>query len=148
MSAAAELARQAALPLPDAARRGVDALNAGAFFEQHEHFEEAWRAEHGPVRELYQGLLQAGVAFFHIERRNYAGARKVLLRARRHLADLPAVCQGVDVAGFRACVDACLAALERLGAEGIAEFDRALFCRVRLVQEGAGQPVARSPHRI
>lgn len=132
MRAVSELARQSALALPEAARRGVEAFNAGAFFDQHEYFEEAWRAEPGPVRELYQGLLQTGVAFLHIQRGNYAGARSVLLRARRHLAGLPPVCQGVDVAGFRACADAAFTALERLGPARIASFDPALFCRVQV----------------
>ena len=73
-------------------------FNAGEYFEQHVSFEHAWRAEPGPVRQLYQGLLLIGVAFLQIQRRNEAGARKTFQRARQYLVALPDVCQGVDVA--------------------------------------------------
>ncbi len=127
-----ELIRQSGLPLPEDARLAVELFNSGEYFEQHEHFEAAWRAEAGPVRQLYQGLLQVGVAFLQIERRNYEGARKLFQRSRQYLAALPDVCQGVDVARFRAEAETAAVALERLGAEGIVGFDRALFCRIHL----------------
>jgi len=129
----AELARQAALPLPEAARRAIAQFNAGEYFEQHESFEHAWRAEPGPVRQLYQGLLLIGVAFLQIQRRNEAGARKTFQRARQYLVALPDVCQGVDVARFRREAEAARRELERLGPEGIEQFDPALFCRIHRV---------------
>lgn len=129
----AELARQAALPLPEAAQLAIAQFNAGEYFEQHESFEHAWRAEPGPVRQLYQGLLLIGVAFLQIQRRNEAGARKTFQRARQYLVALPDVCQGVDVARFRREAEAARRALERLGPEGIEQFDPDLFCRIHLV---------------
>lgn len=110
MDALNELARQSALPLPEAAAHGVALFNAGHFFEQHEALEAAWRAEPGPVRALYQGILQTGVGLLHLQRNNLIGARKVFERAARHLAPLPAVCQGVDVAALRADLDRVMAA--------------------------------------
>ncbi len=108
-------------------------FNAGAYFEQHESFEHVWRAEPGPVRQLYQGLLLIGVAFLQIQRRNEAGARKTFQRARQYLVALPDVCQSVDVARFRADAEAARRELERLGPERIDQFDPAFFCRIHLV---------------
>ena len=129
----AELARQAALPLPETARLAIAQFNAGEYFEQHESFEHVWRAEPGPVRQLYQGLLLIGVAFLQIQRRNEAGARKTFQRARQYLLALPDRCQGVDVARFRVEAEAARRELERLGPERIGQFDPAYFCRIHLV---------------
>lgn len=129
----AVLARQAALALPESARLAIAQFNAGEYFEQHESFEHAWRAEPGPVRQLYQGLLLIGVAFLQIQRRNMTGARKTFQRARQYLSALPDVCQGVDVARFRIEAEAARRELERLGPERIDQFDPAFFSQIHLV---------------
>jgi hypothetical protein len=129
----AELARQAALALPESARLAITQFNAGEYFEQHESFEHAWRAEPGPVRQLYQGLLLIGVAFLQIQRRNETGARKTFQRARQYLVALPDICQGVDIARFRADAEAARRELERLGPERIDQFDPAFFCQIHQV---------------
>jgi hypothetical protein len=129
----AALARQSALPLPEAARLAIEQFNAGEYFEQHESFEHAWRAEPGPVRQLYQGLLLIGVAFLQIQRRNEPGARKTFQRARQYLAALPDVCQGVDVARFRIEAEAARREFERLCPERIDQFDPVFFCQIHLV---------------
>lgn len=128
------LLRQSQSPLPALALKGVHEFNAGEFYEQHETFEHVWRAEPGPVRALYQGMLQVGVAYYQIQRGNYEGARKIFLRARQYLAVLPEVCQGVHVARLRADAAAALAELERLGPARVAEFDPALFRPIVLVE--------------
>lgn len=123
----AELLRQAQLPLAALAHTAIEQFNAGEFFEQHETFEALWRAEPGPIRQLYQGILQVGVAYLQIQRKNYAGARKLFLRSIQYLQALPDVCQGIDIAQFRADAQAAQAALEALGPERIAEFPSHLF---------------------
>ena len=45
---------------------GVEQFNRGEYFEQHETLELLWRAETRSVRRLYQGILQVGVAFYHL----------------------------------------------------------------------------------
>ncbi|MCS7054857.1 MAG: DUF309 domain-containing protein [Thermoflexales bacterium] len=127
------LRRQAQDPLPELAHKAIEQFNAGEFWEQHETFEAVWRAEPGPVRQMYQGILQVGVAYYQIQRRNYDGARKLFQRAWQYLSALPDVCQGVDIAQLRADAQAAMAELERLGPERIAEFDPALFKPIRLV---------------
>lgn len=122
-----ELKRQAQEPLPELARHAIEQFNQGEFWEQHETFETVWRAEPGPIRQLYQGMLQVGVAYYQIQRKNYEGARKLFQRAWQYLNVLPDVSQGVDIARLKADAQAALTELERLGPERIAEFDPALF---------------------
>ncbi len=114
-------------PLPELAARGIMQFNAGAYYEQHETLEAAWRAESGPVRQLYQGILQVGVAYYQIQRRNYVGARKMFQRAWQYLAALPDGCRGVNVAQLRRDARAAQDELERLGPARIAEFSPAFF---------------------
>jgi uncharacterized protein len=87
--------------LPPLARKGVELFNSGHYFDAHEELEEAWREETGSIRELYQGILQVAVAYYHIRNQNWIGAHKVLLRSRRWLARFPNVCQGVQVEQLR-----------------------------------------------
>jgi hypothetical protein len=126
-----QLLRQAREPLPAMAHQAIELFNTGEYFEQHEVFEHLWRAESGPVRQMYQGILQVGVAYYQIQRRNYAGARKLFQRAWQYLSALPDVCQGVDIAQLRLDAQTAQAELERLGPERIAEFPIALMKPVR-----------------
>jgi len=117
-------------PLSRAAARGLLLFNQGDYFEQHEYLEEAWRAEERPVREMYQGILQVGVAFLQIQRGNWAGAIKLFRRGLPRLRDLPPVCQGVQVGKFREAAEAIHREITRLGPEGLAQFDTSRFPRI------------------
>jgi predicted metal-dependent hydrolase len=88
-------------PLPPHAITGLEYFNAGRYFEAHEELETAWRAEKSPIRELYRGILQVGVAYYHIQRGNYKGALKMLRRCRQWLDPLPDECCGVNLARLR-----------------------------------------------
>ncbi|HEY3109757.1 MAG TPA: DUF309 domain-containing protein [Chloroflexota bacterium] len=87
-------------PAPPALRVGVHMFNAGEYFEQHEVLEELWRAEPGPIRELYQGILQVGVGCYHLQRGNYRGALALLDRGLARLATVAPGAAGIDVAGL------------------------------------------------
>jgi len=89
-------------PLSQEARRGLEQLNRGEFFEAHETLEHAWKAEAGPGRELLRSLIQVAVAYLQLERGNRRGAQKILLRLRQWLDPLPSPCRGVDVESLRA----------------------------------------------
>lgn len=119
-------------PLPDKVLEGIRLFNARQFFEQHEALEEAWLAEPGPVRDLYRGILQVGVGFYHLERQNFRGASNLLTYGMDRLAPFEPACRGVDVQGLRAAALRCRDELERLGREGIGEFDTGLIPKVRL----------------
>ena len=117
--------------LPEKAARAIALFNVGDYYAQHDLLEELWRETGGPVRDLYQGILQVGIAYYQIERGNYRGALKMLRRAASWMAPLPEDCQGVDVRALRedsARVDAALAALFP---EQIEQFDKTLLRPVK-----------------
>ena len=124
---------------PEAAK-GVEEFNAGHYFEQHEHFELAWMAEPRPIRELYQGVLQVGVAFLHIQQGNWAGALKMFRRGLPRLRDLPPVCQGIDVASLRAAAERIHREVTALGPDQLATFDQGQFPSLRLLPIQREQP--------
>ncbi len=85
------------------------------------------------MRTLYQGILQVGVAFYHLGRGNYRGATSLLETGITYLRAFPDMCMGVNV---RKLVDDAIRAyaeLQRLGREGLAEFDDGLIPTVELV---------------
>ncbi len=118
-------------PPPALVVEGITLFNAGHYYKCHDALEEAWRAEERPVRDLYRAILQVGIAYFQIERGNYRGAVKMLLRVRQWLAPLPDICQGVDVAQLRDDVSRVHDALTALGPAELADFDRSLFRPIR-----------------
>ena len=118
-------------PLPPAARDAIRLFNAGEYYEQHDALEALWRAEVRPVRRLYQGILQIGVAYYQITRGNRRGALKMLARGLRWLDQLPETCQGVDVARLRADARAVQSALT--SAPDLAGFDYVLLKPVHLL---------------
>lgn len=138
-SAVAEMRRQCDEPLPAEAIEALRKFNAGDYYRQHDLFEALWMREQGPVRDLYRAILQIGIAYFQITRGNQRGALKMLLRSVQWLALLPDVCQGVDVAQLKADAARVRAELERLGPDGLDQFDRALLRPVRLVGEAGDE---------
>lgn len=113
---------------------GFEAFNAGHYWEQHELLEHAWNAEPRPVRELYQGILQVGVALHQIENGKWAGAIKLMRRGLNRLDALPPVCMGVDMEQFRRQAHIVHQALIDLGADRMDAIDRDEFPRVVLIE--------------
>ena len=133
----AQLERQCGEALPPDAAEAVRRFNAGEFYKQHDLFEALWMQEPGPVRILYQGVLQVGIAYFQITRGNGRGGLKMLLRSIQWLTALPDVCQGIDVAQLRADVAQVRAELERVGEDGLDQFDKRLLKPVLLVDRAS-----------
>ena len=106
---------------------GIHLFNACQFFDAHEALEAAWMDESGPFRDVYRGILQTSVAYLHIQRNNYRGAKKMLTRCQDWLAPFPAECRGIDLNGLRSNIRAVETMVTRLGPDGIAGFDPALF---------------------
>jgi predicted metal-dependent hydrolase len=114
-------------PLPPEALHGIQLFNAGPYFEAHEALETAWRAEPGPLRDLYRGILQVGVGYYHLLHGNYRGACKMFRRARPWLSPFPAHCCGIDLEQFRRDADAVERTVLRLGPGHIQNFDKTLL---------------------
>ena len=121
--------------LPPLAVQGVEKFNAGEYYAQHDLFEALWVETDGPVRDLYRAILQVGVAYYQIERGNYRGALKMLLRSVQWLLILPDVCQGVDVQQLREDSFRVRAALEAIDPAAIDQFDRRLLKPIQLVED-------------
>jgi uncharacterized protein len=110
--------------LPDLALKGIEEFNRGEFYECHEYLEEAWMQEPGRVRFLYQGILQVGVGFYHLQNGNWRGATGLLRNGTVRLKEFEPVTLGVDVAKLVRESERCLRELESLGRERIDDFDR------------------------
>lgn len=121
--------------LSELARKGIALFNRGEYFEAHEELEHAWNAESGPIRDLYQGILQIAVAYLQITRHNYNGAIKMFLRSRQWLDPLPEVCRGVDVTTLRHDAAEVRSILEKLGPERIEEFKIEQLKPIRVITE-------------
>lgn len=118
-------------PAPDASRtfrEGVSAYQRGAYYEAHERWEELWRVEpEGPRRRFLQGLIQTAAALHKLySMKSASGAVRLFERARGHLAGVPDGMGGLSVKALLAGIDAALAALPALAAEGRTDLDAAL----------------------
>ena len=118
--------------LPPLVIKGIEEFNRGEYFEQHETLEAAWRAEPGPIRELYQGILQVGVACYQIERGNLPGALKMLERGLRRLRQFTPECLEIDVAQLIADAERLRDEAKRFGPERLTDLDRTLFPRIAM----------------
>ncbi|MFV1950250.1 MAG: DUF309 domain-containing protein [Anaerolineales bacterium] len=82
------------------ARRGIELFNKGEYFEAHEELEGAWLETQPPERDLYQGILQIGLAYYHISRGNYGGALKMFHRGQLKLENLSVSMMGINISQF------------------------------------------------
>jgi predicted metal-dependent hydrolase len=117
-------------PLAELAAQGIEMYNEGHYYQCHDYLEEAWMADETPGRNLYRGILQVGIAYYQIERGNYRGALKMLLRVKQWLAPLPSTCRQVNVSRLREDVDNVQQALQTLGPDAMDKFDRSLFRKI------------------
>jgi predicted metal-dependent hydrolase len=111
-------------PLPDADRvaalvAGLEAYDAGDFFEAHELMEPAWMGTADlQERNLIQGLIKVAAADVHGVRGNPAGIRRNLEGARDRLrsgASGAITGVDVDVEPLLAAIDARLSGATQLG---------------------------------
>ena len=124
-------------PAPVGLHEGIELFNEGEYFECHEVLEEIWRAELDPVRALYQGILQIGVAFHHLRRDNWRGAVKLLDGGTDKVARFTPHCLGVDTASLNERARHCLALLRELGPDRVREFDWSLIPTIAIEQQKA-----------
>jgi len=114
-------------PLSELGAHGLELLNSGEYFEAHEVLEKAWMEAPEWHGYLYRSLLQVSVAYLQIQRANYAGAVKMLLRLRQWLEPLPDRCSGIDIAELKRNMAEFAAAVEAAGVDGVAGLDPGLL---------------------
>jgi predicted metal-dependent hydrolase len=120
-------------PPPPELLAGIAQFNRGEYFEQHETLELLWRAERRDVRRLYQGILQIGVALYHLQRRNHHGTVYMLTRGSQYLTSFTPSCQHVDVDALLRDAAVVLKEVQRLGPDRLGEFDWQLAPTVRML---------------
>jgi len=120
--------------LPELVLKGIGEFNRGEFYECHEYLEEAWVQEPGRVRFLYQGILQVGVGFYHLQNGNWRGATGLLRNGAVRLKEFEPETLGVDVTRLVRESERCLRELEELGRGRIDEFDASKIPRVELTE--------------
>lgn len=118
-------------PLPPLAEEAIRLFNAGEYHAQHDLFEEVWREEPRRIRDLYQGVLQVGLAYYHIVQGNRRGALKMFKRSERWLKDLPDACQTIDIGALKADAARAKAAVLALTDDTMSEFDMTLLQPVK-----------------
>lgn len=109
------------------AREGVALFNQGDFYQAHEPLEAAWMDTESPERDLYQGILQIGLAYYQISRDNYRGALKMFKRGQRNLSPLGKTLLGIDITRLLADARIVETALRELGPKKVLQLDRELI---------------------
>lgn len=88
--------------------QGLHLFNAGAWFEAHETWEEAWNLAEGRDKRFFQGLIQCAVALEHLNRGNARGAINVYTSAVTKFRNLPPVFRGIDHPALLAALNSLL----------------------------------------
>lgn len=110
--------------MPDGLREGITLFNQGRFYDAHEVIEHEWHAERGPIRRLYQGILQIGVGFHHALSGNHKGALLLLGDGIDKTSGFVPETLGIDTERLVTEARSCREEIATLGPERLAEFDR------------------------
>ncbi len=115
--------------------RGFELFDARQYWHAHEALETAWLEEPGPVRDLYRGVLQAGVVYLHVQRANYRGAIKVYNRCRRWLDPFPEQCRGLNIGPLRRDLQKVYETVCELGPDNLDRFNLELLKPIAWAEE-------------
>lgn len=90
---------------------GIRLFNDREFFACHDVIEDYWTELTCPDRLFFQGLIQAAVALFHFEGRNFGGAIRLYRSSRLLISGYVPTFAGIDVLQFVEDMDRCFAEL-------------------------------------
>ncbi len=119
--------------LPEGILRGIELFNAGEYYEAHEVMETAWRAWPGDERLFFQGLIQAAVALWRVDRGNATIALTMCSRGLPKLAQFRPAFAGIDVEALYHDLHWVRDQVLSLGEQHIAQFDKAQFPKIRFI---------------
>ena len=79
--------------------RGLHLFNEGEYFEAHDVIEELWLEvpSDDPMRDLYQGVIQAAAAIYHFDRGILSGALGLHCASVKHLRKYEPAALGLNV---------------------------------------------------
>jgi hypothetical protein len=109
---------------------GIELFNRGEFWESHEAWEQIWMRHAEPSRVFLQALIQLAAAYHQLQRGIHHGVAKHLNNVALKLGPFSGRFFGVDVDAVKEAVASGQAEVERVGAERLSEFNRALICRI------------------
>ena len=131
--------------VPDAAdtlARAITEFNSWRFYDCHETLEDAWRelggkasrrsGHDGGLADFYQGIIKVAAGFHHLLRGNHKGTVNLLSDALRLLEPFQPSYLGVDVQQLTNEVGQCLARVQELPPDRLAEFDRGSIPRIEV----------------
>ena len=124
---------------PPGVLEGIALFNSGEFYECHEAIEHEWHAERGPIRVLYQGILQIGVGFHHALGGNHRGAVLLLGDGIAKTGRFLPACLGIDTARLVRESQACLDQIVAIGPTRLSEFNAEDIPRAHMLDED-GRP--------
>ncbi len=126
--------RECADAPPEGLLDGIRLFNAGEYYACHESLESIWLGERGPIRYLYQGILQIGVGFHHLGNQNFRGARLLLENGIAKVERFQPDCMSVDTRLLRDETQACLDHLLDLGSDRVGAFRWEMVPQVRVLE--------------
>ena len=94
---------------PELYLKGIELFNDCEYFDAHDAWEELWAEYQGPLRQFYQGLIQAAVCLHHFGNGNTRGARKLLHSSTKYLQQYCPHQEGLDLDKFLAEMQTCCA---------------------------------------
>ena len=104
---------------------GVERFNRGEFWLAHESWEQIWLAAEGEQRRFLQGLIQIAAVYYHLERGNQRGAKRLLAAAMEKLEGLDPSMSGIAIGEIRNNARVLLESMNRPEAsDGEQTFDR------------------------
>ena len=115
------------------AQEGIELFNKGKYYEAHEPLEGAWMVTQSPERDLYQGILQIGLAYYQISRGNFRGALKMFKRGQRNLSPLGETILGINITRLREDARGVEEHLREVGASQIESIKRSIYQSIPLI---------------
>jgi hypothetical protein len=113
----------ASAPLPKGIQEGIDLFNQRKFHESHDAIEAVWLHEPTGVRLLYQGILQVGISFYFVEKKNWNVALRMFRCCHLKIRHFLPKFQGIELLNLYQKTKKCEKIIKSLGPHRIHEFN-------------------------